>query len=105
MERIRGFTAASFAQTSPAFSRRQSARLHSSVYTDPSLIREHVVKVRLNDAEADLIDALVNYTGQQKAPLLRDLLLEQARLVLAGEANYGPTPVASEGPQMALFRA
>lgn len=75
------------------------------MYADPSLIREHVVKLRLNDTEAELIDALVNYTGQQKAPLLRDLLLEQARLVLTGEANYGATTTASEGPQLALFRA
>lgn len=75
------------------------------MYSDPSLIREHVVKLRLNDNEADLIDALVNYTGQQKAPLLRDLLLEQARLVIAGEANYGPVGQQNEGPQLALFRA
>ena len=75
------------------------------MYADPSLIREHVVKLRLNDTESELIDALVNYTGQQKAPLLRDLLLEQARLVLAGEANYGAANAANEGPQMALFRA
>lgn len=75
------------------------------MYTDPSLIREHVVKLRLNDTESELIDALVNYTGQQKAPLLRDLLLEQARLVLAGEANYAAPAPANEGPQLALFRA
>lgn len=75
------------------------------MYTDPSLIRENVVKLRLNETEADLIDALVNYTGQQKAPLLRDLLLEQARLVLAGEANYAPASQQNEGPQLALFRA
>ncbi len=75
------------------------------MYADPSLVREHVVKLRLNDTEAELIDALVNYTGQQKAPLLRDLLLEQARLVLTGEANVPATAAQSEGPQMALFRA
>lgn len=75
------------------------------MYADPSLIREHVVKLRLNDTEAELIDALVNYTGQQKAPLLRDLLLEQARLVLIGEANYAAPSAANEGPQLALFRA
>jgi len=73
------------------------------MYTDPSLIREHVVKLRLNDQERDLIDALVNYTGQQKAALLRDLLLEQARLVLSGENAIGIQP--SEVPQLALFRA
>jgi hypothetical protein len=74
------------------------------MYADPALIREHVVKLRLNDSEADLIEALVNYTGQQKAPLLRDLLLEQARLVLAGEANCEPARATSEGPQRDLFR-
>ena len=75
------------------------------MYTDPSLIREHVVKLRLNDPEAELIDALVNYTGQQKAALLRELLLDQARLVLAGEANYDNGMRGSEGAQLALFRA
>lgn len=75
------------------------------MYADPALIREHVVKLRLNDSEADLIEALVNYTGQQKAPLLRDLLLEQARLVLAGDANYEAPRAVNEGPQRELFRA
>lgn len=75
------------------------------MYSDPALIREHVVKLRLNDTEADLIDALVNYTGQQKAPLLRELLLEQARLVLTGDANSAPIGAVNEGPQLALFRA
>ena len=63
------------------------------------------MKLRLNDTEAELIDALVNYTGQQKAPLLRDLLLEQARLVLTGQADVLTAAQQPEGPQMALFRA
>lgn len=67
------------------------------MYTDPSLIREHVVKLRFNDREADLINAWVNYTGQQKAALLREMLLEQARLDLAAMDG------ASEGPQRSLF--
>lgn len=75
------------------------------MYTDPSQIRDHVVKLRFNDTEAELIDAITNYTGQQKAALLRELLLEQARLVVAGEANYGQSEQQSEGPQLALFRA
>lgn len=69
------------------------------MYSDPSLIREHVVKLRFNDREAELINAWVNYTGQQKAALLREMLLEQARLDL--EATAG----ASEGPQRSLFGA
>jgi hypothetical protein len=72
------------------------------MYADPSLIREHVVKIRLNDNEAELINAWVNYTGQQKAVLLRDMLLEQARLDMA--ATLGQVPMQAEVPQLALFR-
>lgn len=73
------------------------------MYSDPSLIREHVVKLRLNENEADLIAAWVKYTGQQKAVLLREMLLEQARLDM-GMDSAG-TPVGNEVPQYALFRA
>lgn len=68
------------------------------MYTDPTQLRQHVVKIRLNDREAELLNAWTNYTGQQKAVLLREMLLEQARLDL--EANLG----LPEVPQMALFR-
>lgn len=67
------------------------------MYSDPSLIREHVVKLSFNDREADLINAWVAYTGQQKAAFLREMLLEQARLDL--EAQLGN----NEGPQHQLF--
>lgn len=72
------------------------------MYSDPANIRDNVVKIRLNDPEEALVDALVNYTGQQKATLLRELILEQARLVLAGHADYGPIAQEGEGPQLAL---
>lgn len=71
------------------------------MYSDPSLIREHVVKIRLNDNENRLIDALVNYTGQQKAVLLREMVLEQARLDLAANAHL--SSAGDEGPQRSLF--
>lgn len=67
------------------------------MYSDPSLIRENVVKLRLNDREADLLKAWANYTGQQPAVLFREMLLEQARLEFAAEVT------ANEGPQRALF--
>lgn len=67
------------------------------MYTDPSLIRDHVVKLSFNDREADLINAWVAYTGQQKASFLRDMLLEQARLDI--ESQLGN----NEGPQHSLF--
>ena len=73
------------------------------MYADPSLIRDHVVKIRLNDNEADLIDAWVKYTGQQKAALLREMLLEQA--VLDMGMNGGAQVQQNEVPQLALFRA
>lgn len=66
-------------------------------YSDPSLIREHVVKLSFNEREAELINAWVNYTGQQKAAFLREMLLEQARLDI--EASLGQ----NEAPQRALF--
>lgn len=66
-------------------------------YTDPSFVREHVVKLSFNDREADLINAWVAYTGQQKAAFLREMLLEQAKLDL--EAQMG----GSEGSQKSLF--
>lgn len=70
------------------------------MYTDPSNVRDNVVKLRFNDSEAALIDAVVNYTGQQKAAFLRDLVLEAAQRALAGDIALGGGD--SEGPQHAL---
>lgn len=72
------------------------------MYADPALIRDHVVKLRLNDNESDLIDAWVKYTGQQKAALLREMLLEQAALDMG--LNSAPQHGNSEVPQLVLFR-
>ena len=73
------------------------------MYAYPALIRDHVVKLRLNDNESDLIDAWVKYTGQQKAALLREMLLEQAALDMGLHSATGE--VQSEVPQLVLFRA
>lgn len=59
------------------------------MYSDPSLIRSVVIPIRLNDNEAELLDAVVRYTGQQKSTLMRELFLEQARLVLMGQGDIG----------------
>lgn len=75
------------------------------MYSDPSLIRAHRVPVNFNDAEADVIDALVKYTGEQKAVLIRNLILEQARMVLSGQADYAPPNNQYEQPQLSLQRA
>lgn len=65
------------------------ASLFLTVYADPSLIRNVIVNVRLNEAEAELLEAVVRYTGQQKSSLLRELFLEQARMVLMGQGDVG----------------
>lgn len=70
------------------------------MYTDPQFIRDHVVKLRFNDLEAKLINAWVEYTGQQKATLLREMLLEQAQLDLG--LHDAEERRSNEGPQMAL---
>ena len=72
------------------------------MYADPSLIRDVIIPVRLNDAEAELLDAVVKYTGQQKSTLMRELFLEQARLVLMGQGDIGVSGQAAEPPQTAL---
>ena len=48
------------------------------MYQDPTKIRSHVVKLRFSDEEYRLIQAVIDYTGEQKASLLRDLVLEGA---------------------------
>jgi gamma-glutamylcyclotransferase (GGCT)/AIG2-like uncharacterized protein YtfP len=57
------------------------------MYADPAKIRSHVVKIRLSDEEHRLIQALVDYTGEQRAALIRDLVLEQAQAVLYGSQS------------------
>lgn len=71
-------------------------------YADPSLIRDVIIPVRLNDAEAELLDAVVKYTGQQKSTLLRELFMEQARLVLMGMADIGVPGQPMEQAQSTL---
>lgn len=75
------------------------------MYGDPALIRKHRVTLYLNDAEDALLDATNEYLGVEKAPLLRDLLLHSARLVLAGEVNLRPVAIENEAPQIALFKS
>lgn len=53
------------------------------MYADPALIRANPVRVNFNDAEAELIDALVKY-------------------VLSGQADYAPNRNQYEQPQLSL---
>jgi len=49
------------------------------MYSDPTKIRSHIIKIRLSDEEHKLVQAYVEYTGEQKAALLRELILQQVQ--------------------------
>jgi len=53
------------------------------MYQDATKIRSHIVKLRFSDEENRLIQALTDYTGEQKAALLRELIIESAREIIA----------------------
>lgn len=57
------------------------------MYSDPTKLRSNVIKIRLSDEEHRLIQALVDYSGEQKAPLLRELIIGQALSVLGVNDN------------------
>ena len=46
------------------------------MYADPTHLRNKVIKVRLNDDERDLVDALARVNKTQPAVLLRELVLQ-----------------------------
>lgn len=66
------------------------------MYSDPTRLRRNVVKLRFSDEEVALINAWVNYTGDQKATLLRELVLSEVAGVLG--ANNGVSQAASVAP-------
>lgn len=45
------------------------------MYDDPSHIRDHEIKVRFNDHELALLDALARYNRRQRAAFVRELVL------------------------------
>jgi hypothetical protein len=74
------------------------------MYSDPALIRKHTVKLSFNDREAALVDALVSYTGEEKAAFIRALILDRAMEVLhASESASHPS--AMRGQQQMLIAA
>lgn len=56
------------------------------MYQDPRLIRQHRFSVNLDEQEAKLINALVDYTGCQKSTLLRQLIMSEAKALLLGSS-------------------
>lgn len=74
------------------------------MYSDPALIRKHFVKLNFNDREAALLDALCNYTGEQKAALIRDLVLRMAEEVLHA-SEFVPSPAQLRGSSSSMLTA
>jgi hypothetical protein len=75
------------------------------MYADPSKIRSHTIKIRLNDEEANFLDAFVAYTGDERAPVARELLLKQLMLALFGEDHSQASRTTKEGPELARIAA
>jgi hypothetical protein len=75
------------------------------MYSDPSLIRKHRVMLALNDNEAALVDAYCQYTGEQKAALIRTLILDRAAEVLAHGMQSACAAPGTREAQHALFSA
>lgn len=75
------------------------------MYSDPTLIRKHRVMLALNDNEAALVDAYCNYTGEQKAALIRTLILDRAAEVLAHGMQSATASPGTREAQHALFAA
>ena len=75
------------------------------MYHDPALIRKHVIKLSLSDREANLITALSEYTGEQKAAMARGLLME---MVVEMLEQHAPDSVQADtnlrGTERALSR-
>jgi hypothetical protein len=52
------------------------------MYSDPRRVRTRYASIKLDEYEAQLIDAVVNYTGESRAAVLRALILREAMSVL-----------------------
>lgn len=59
------------------------------MYAEHTHLRNKVIKVRLNEDERDLVDALARINKTQPAVLLRDLVLERLERLEAQEKGSG----------------
>lgn len=73
------------------------------MYANPTLIRDVVVQVRLNAAEAELLTAITNFTGGQRSSVMRELAMRQARSVLSGHADIALEAERDEASQSAAI--
>lgn len=59
------------------------------MYGDPKRIRRRYCGINLDEYEARLIDALVDYTGTERAALLRQLAIREAVETLGLDIHEG----------------
>jgi len=71
------------------------------MYRDPALIKKHIVKVRLDDDLNRQVEALCDFTGEQKAVVMRELVEAGLRLFHGDE--YGGAGQWPEVPAGGLF--
>lgn len=70
------------------------------MYSDPTLIRRHRVNLSFNEREQALVRALCDYTGEEPAAFIRELVLERAEEVLAHAAESArPSAGMRDAPQ------
>ncbi|MDN7131753.1 hypothetical protein KF947_17745 [Halomonas sp. FeN2] len=65
------------------------------MYQDPKRVRSRYAALNLDQYEAQLIDALVDYTGIERASLLRQLVLKEA-LETLGVADLSVSTVPQQ---------
>jgi hypothetical protein len=75
------------------------------MYSDPALIRRNTVKLSFNEREAALVDALVAYTGEEKAAFIRGLILQRAEEVLCHAQESAAATFPMPRAQQAMFGA
>jgi hypothetical protein len=72
-------------------------------YSDPTLIRKHRVNLSFNDREKALVSALCEYTGEEPAAFIRELIMERAEEVLGhGMQSARSASGMREAPQALL---
>jgi uncharacterized protein (DUF1778 family) len=75
------------------------------MYSDPALLRKHRINLSLNDREAALVNAVCDYTGEERAAFIRALVLDRAQEVLCHAAQSAAAQPGTRDAQHALFAA
>lgn len=73
------------------------------MYSDPTLLRNHRVNLSFNDREHALVRALCDYTGEEAAAFIRNLVLERVEEVLFHASQSATAAAGTRHAQHALF--